>query len=306
MPRYGFFDVGSNSVLALVVEVEGDVGRILYDGCIVSGLGRGLSAAGLDPESRQRTFDAIARHLAAVEELDPAPTWRAVATSAMRDAADGAAFAEELRHRLGLDVEIISGEREAELTWAATCASFPQGGPLQVVDIGGGSTEIILGEGGAIRQRLSLDIGSVRLTGRCLRGDPPSAESVAQLRREIAAALEAAPRPPAGALGVGSGSTVTTILAWRDAVEPYDAARVHGALLERRDVARAVAELSALTTAERARLPGIPAARAEVIVAGAAILEGYMSYAGLASLRVSDRGLRFGLLADTLPGVRIP
>ena len=303
---FGFFDIGSNSVKCLVVDVLGESAEIVYDKAIVSGLGRGLGPSGLANESIQRTFEAIETHLHRVSDLGLAPHYTGVATSAMRDSENGPTFVARLKRDLGLEIQIISGEREAELTWLAVTTGFSNLGRAIVIDIGGGSTEFIVGEGPIPSFRQSLDIGCVRMTDRCIAGDPPTPVSLTNLSASINEHLRSLPAFEGTLEGVGSGSTISTILAHRDRIDPYDPARVHGSLLSRADVAHAAQTLAVATIAERAAMAGISADRAEVIVAGAAILDAAMEHIGLAQIRVSDRGLRFGVMAAELPSITVP
>lgn len=309
MPAYAFFDVGSNSVLCLLVEVDGPTtgqppkGRVLYDGAIVTGLGRGLSPEGLNVESKERTLEALRTHMAQVEALDLDVKATGVGTSAMRDAKDGADFAEVIKEELGIDVAIISGEREAELTWLAATSSFPYHGDGVLIDIGGGSTEFMSGDGANLEFRASLDIGSVRLTGRHIDGDPPSARAIDALAADARGRIAKLPPLLRGRRGMGSAGTITSLLALRDGVDPYDPKRIHGKVLALEDVTELVERLAPMRVADRAALPGLHPARAEAILAGGIILREAMEELHLKELLVSDRGLRFGVMADALPGL---
>ena len=162
-----------------------------------------------------------------------------------------------------------------------------------MIDIGGGSTEVVLGRGEAISDRRSVDVGSVRLTERHVRTDP-QAPALPALRAAVRAALA----PFAGVRPeelVGVAGTVTTLAAVRDGVAPYDPARVQGLLLTRADVESSMERLAALPLAERARVPGLEPKRADVIVAGAAILLEAMDVLGVPAVRVCDHGVRWGL-----------
>jgi exopolyphosphatase/guanosine-5'-triphosphate,3'-diphosphate pyrophosphatase len=176
-----------------------------------------------------------------------------------------------------------------------------------VFDVGGGSTEIIVGdvpEGSGRptpREKISLDIGSVRLTERHVRGDPPSAGELASVREDVRAALARVPFRPSGQV-VGVAGTVTTIAAFAKDIVPYDGARVHGADLTLDEMERATAELARMSLDERRRLPAIDPKRADVIVAGAALTAEVLRFCGARRLTVSDRGVRWGLVARALAG----
>jgi len=164
-----------------------------------------------------------------------------------------------------------------------------------VVDIGGGSTEIIVGDA-TITQKVSLPIGSVRLHERILRTDPPTMHELTALRIAVDEALRAAPRHQGRIVGVAG--TVTTLAAMAQKLQTYDPLRVHGLRLTSSDVVRLVDELAGKPLHERRQLPGLHPKRADVILAGAIILERILERAGHADCVVSDRGIRWGLAAE--------
>ena len=192
-------------------------------------------------------------------------------------------------------MDVIDGEREARLSWRAVGSSFPSlVGPRTVVDIGGGSTELIVGER-EVEGVIPLPIGSVRLTERLVAHDRPTAEEAARLGETIDGELARAPMPR-GAL-VGIAGTVTTLSAMAQRLDSYDATRVHGATLGRADVDALVAMLGRTPLADKRRTPGLEPKRADVIFAGAVILQRVMARAG-ADVCISDRGIRWGLIDE--------
>ncbi|MBF5044261.1 Ppx/GppA family phosphatase [Aggregicoccus sp. 17bor-14] len=309
-PRFATIDIGTNSVLLLVAERQAD-GRFtaVSERAEITRLGRGvdqsrvLSPAGM--EDTLRVLEAFAQEARALGARDIAVS----ATSAARDAHNGKDFLEAARTRAGLSVEIISGALEAQLSFAAVHADFAAGaaGPLLVIDIGGGSTEFIYGAAGdaqgQVAFRHSFDVGAVRLTERLVRADPPQASERAQMEALLAQTFSALPPPPAGASLVGVAGTVTTLYAVQHRVEPYDAERVHAGTLSLAELERLTDLLWRLPLAERRALPGLQPKRADVVPAGALILLCAVRALGLTSLRVSDRGLRWGLLAHRFGGV---
>jgi exopolyphosphatase/guanosine-5'-triphosphate,3'-diphosphate pyrophosphatase len=311
--RRAAIDVGTNTVLLLVAERRGGAFEPVSERAEITRLGRGVDAAGrLDPAAIAATVEVLARFAAEARSLG-ARDIACVATSAARDAANGPEFFEAARAAAGLVPEVISGEEEARLVYASAWRDFgaadAAGGharTLAVLDVGGGSTEFTFGEGPAPRGRTSLQLGAVRLTERVVAADPPSAAERDRLRADAAAALAAL---PAGAIGdpaagrlVGVAGTVTTLAAVRQKLAAYDAGRVHGAALSRDDVEALLRELSALPLAARAALPGMEPKRADVIVAGCAIVLEAMRALGYDRLTVSDRGVRWGLLYDRFGG----
>jgi exopolyphosphatase/guanosine-5'-triphosphate,3'-diphosphate pyrophosphatase len=293
-------DVGTNSVLMLVARAAMD-GTVtpLADLAEVTRLGRGVERTGsLDLESSARTLATLERFIGVARDLG-AERIVTAATSALRDARDGAAFIEKLQRSAGVTLQIISGELEAQLNYLAAARDPKTGAehPLLIVDIGGGSTELIASQPGAPLRVASLQIGSVRLTERLIKHDPPSAQERKQveeaIEREIAALgwQDFKPRRLVGVAG-----TVTTICALALGLAQYDSGRVHGAWLERAQVDAVTERLFSLTTAERRRLPTMLAGRADVICAGAVILSRTIARFDQAGVIVSDRGVRWGLL----------
>ncbi|HTJ81809.1 MAG TPA: Ppx/GppA family phosphatase, partial [Polyangiaceae bacterium] len=226
----------------------------------------------------------------------------AVGTSAMRDAGGGAELRAEAARVLGFEPRVISGDDEARLTFSGALSGLDVAGRASVFDIGGGSTEIIRGDatGRTIEEARSLDVGSVRLTERHVSSDPPTRAELAKIDEDLDAALASAPRIE-GAL-VGVAGTVTTIAAIALGIDPYDAARIHGAILERADVERVARTLETTPLAERVKLPGLSPKRADVIVAGARICLAIARRSPSGRLIVSDRGVRWGLAEELARG----
>ena len=224
-----------------------------------------------------------------------------MATEAVRKADNAAEFLERARRALGFPVEVIGGEREAHLSWLATARSIPVDAGAgdwprrTVLEIGGGSTQLMRGDprADAPDQAVSFPIGSVRLSERHIHHDPPTAEETRALVETIDAALAAAPAPEGDLVGIAG--TVTTVCAIHLALAEYDADCVHGFAMSRADVDHVVRRLGASTQAERLRLPGLDAKRADAIFAGATIIARVMARGGFPSIIASDRGIRWGL-----------
>ncbi|MGC3997918.1 MAG: Ppx/GppA phosphatase family protein [Anaeromyxobacter sp.] len=313
-PRLAAIDVGTNTVLLLVAEQRGGQLVPVLERAEITRLGKGVDASGrLDPERLEATVAVLADFAAAARALG-AREIACVATSAARDAANGAEFFAAARDRAGLRAEVISGDEEARLVYASAARDFGGGAaggagvaggdiPLAVLDVGGGSTEWIVGEGPRPRGRVSLQLGAVRLTERHVRTDPIGRDGVTALRDAARAALEgaAALAPAPGARMVGVAGTVTTLAAVAQALPRHDAGRVHGAALARGEVDALVDRLAPLPLAQRAQVPGMEPKRADVIVAGAVVVSEAMRRFGFEALTVSDCGVRWGLLYDRLP-----
>jgi len=295
----GALDVGSNSVLMLVAEISGGSVRALGDFLRITRLGRGVDRTGLlDPASAALTLDAIAE-LADKARALGAQRFVTAATAALRDAHNGAEFIEQVRQRTGISLDLISGRAEAQLNFLAAThgLGIDPAESMLIVDIGGGSTELIRCEGGAQPAMVSLQIGSVRLTERFIKHDPPAPAEQAQ----IYAAVNEQLRP----LGwdnfhprrlVGVAGTVTTVCAVMLGLQTYDHSVVHGHQLSQADVAAVARRLFSPTVAERRKLPGMIEGRADVICAGAAILDCVTQFFNATSVTVSDQGVRWGLI----------
>jgi exopolyphosphatase / guanosine-5'-triphosphate,3'-diphosphate pyrophosphatase len=301
--RVASIDIGTNSVLLLVAERRGGELVAIAERATITRLGQGVDATrALAPEAVERTLACLARY---GQELRSHGAERvdAVGTSAMRDAAGGDAFIARARELIGVAPRVISGEEEASLTFAGalTGLSLPDG-PRVVFDVGGGSTEVISGDAaGRVERAVSLDIGSVRLTERHLRADPPAAAELDSVRadvRKTLAPLSTGHPSQAIPVVVGVAGTVTTLAALARDVAPYDATRVHGARLSSKEISLLSHRLAALPLAARRQLPALDPARADVIVAGSVLVEEILAWAGANApldLIVSDRGVRWGL-----------
>jgi exopolyphosphatase/guanosine-5'-triphosphate,3'-diphosphate pyrophosphatase len=304
--RVAAIDVGTNSILLTIADFgpSGEI-HVVDDRCRVERLGRGVDKTGvLDDAAVARALDAMREYAGAIAAAG-FPPLAAIGTQALREARNGAAFLEPARAILGAPVEVIGGRREAELAFAAVLRSFPELGrsALVVVDVGGGSTELIVGHGGAVTSLTSVPIGSVRLTERHVAHDPPTADERAALEAAIDAALSGHDLPRAVPL-VGTAGTATTIGAVALGLEPYDPDRVQGLRVPRAEVERQLDLYAALPVAERSGLPGLDPKRADVIAAGTAILARVMVKMDAETLIVSDRGIRFGLLAELAAAVQ--
>lgn len=292
-------DVGTNTVLMLVVEVSAEAGIAkLADLSRITRLGRGVDSTGrLDPSSAQATLDAIISFVDRAYVLGAEKILTA-ATAALRDAADGPEFIARVKAAAGIDLAIISGETEAQLSWLASVKGLglDAAAKLLIVDIGGGSTELIRAQPGGGIQAVSLQIGSVRLTERIVRSDPPHAREAADLRIAIDNALSTVRWNYQPEVMVGIAGTVTTIGAVALGLDHYESERVHGSRLSHEAVLQMLGRLGSVSLEERKRIPCMEPGRADVIFAGAAILERVMAHFHVKEIVVSDQGVRWGLV----------
>jgi len=302
--RVAAIDVGTNTVLLTVVERRGHSFQPVVERAEITRLGRGVDRTGrLDPAAIAETVAVIARYAAEARSLG-ATRIAAVATSAARDAGNGAEFFEAARAAAGLVPEVIAGGEEARLVHLSAWRDFgAPGRRLAVLDVGGGSSEVTWGGGPVPDGRRSFQMGAVRLTERVSPGDPPSGDELRRMREAAHQALgEMKEIRASGALSgarlVAVAGTVTTLAAVALALPEYDAARVHGSALSLDGLRALLGRLAALPTEERARLPGMEPKRADVIVAGAVLVVAALELGGFDALTVSDRGVRWGLLHD--------
>ncbi|AKU90335.1 Ppx/GppA family phosphatase [Vulgatibacter incomptus] len=259
-PRFATIDVGTNSVLLLVAERAPDGSfRAVDERMEITRLGKGVDRTRvLDPASVDATVEAI-RTFAEAARAAGAAKLVVTATSAARDATNGEAFFEKAEAACGVRPEVLSGDLEAALSYASARHDFGSAaGSLAVVDIGGGSTELVYGSGSEVSFRRSFDVGAVRLTERWLRADPPSPSELAALREDLTRTLAAAPPPPADSALVGIAGTVTTLCALHLGLSAYDGRLVHGQRLRAVDVRALADRLGRLPLAERKALPGLP------------------------------------------------
>ncbi len=306
MTRVGAIDCGTNSIRLLVADVDPATGRLddLVRRMEIVRLGQGVDRTGrIDPDAMARTLAATAEYARTCRDLGVERV-RFVATSASRDAENRDEFVAGVRERLGVEPEVVAGALEAELSYAgATRELLADGlvGPFVVVDIGGGSTEVVRG-GEHVEAALSVDVGCVRLTERHLVGDPPSEAEVLAARADVEEALDrvadVVPLTGVSTL-VGLAGSVTTVAACVLDLPAYDPARIHRARLGVDEVRDACDRLLTMTRAERAALPYLHPGRVDVIGAGAlvwwAVVDRLVEHSGLTHVVVSEHDILDGI-----------
>jgi exopolyphosphatase / guanosine-5'-triphosphate,3'-diphosphate pyrophosphatase len=297
--RLATIDIGTNTTLLLVAEVQNGHATVLAERAEITRLGRGIGGKKLlGKEGMDATLAVLAEYRKIAADLG-APLF-AIGTEGLRRAENASEFLAPAATVLGSPVDVIDGDREAALTFFAARRSFPieAGGRLIVIDIGGGSTEVILSEGSAITFRTSLPLGSVRLTERHIKTDPADPAEWAAIRNEIRSRLNEVPFSAKPTLLVGTAGTVTTLAAMAQDLRSYDPALVHGYKLTGEALAAQIARLSTATQTARETMPGLDPRRADVILAGACILDEIAVKSGSPHVLVSDRGIRWGLLFE--------
>jgi exopolyphosphatase/guanosine-5'-triphosphate,3'-diphosphate pyrophosphatase len=298
--RVAAFDCGTNSLRLLIADLDAEAGTMVEHvrEMRIVRLGRGVDATGrIAEESMLRAYVALDEYAMLITEYQP-DVIRFCATSAARDAENAADFTAAVLDRIGVAPEVIGGDEEARASYdGATRALLGGAPPYLVLDIGGGSTELVLGDGdGSVTVAQSLDIGSVRLTERHLHTDPPTAAEIATVRADIDAALDACIVDPALAgTVVGVAGTVTTVAAGVLALPADDRDRVHGAVLEIGAVGATIDALVAMTVAERRDLGYMHPGRADVIGAGALILERILKRTSVGTVTVSESDILDGI-----------
>jgi exopolyphosphatase/guanosine-5'-triphosphate,3'-diphosphate pyrophosphatase len=295
--RVAVVDIGSNSTRLLIADVE--AGRVseIERQSRVTRLGRGVDLSGqLSAEAIEATCEAIADYVE-ICRRESVEMVEAIATSAVRDASNGSAFVAELRERFALSARVLDGEEEARLTYLGATCEQPPSEPTLVVDIGGGSTELIVGTGREIAFHASLQAGVVRHSERHIASDPPTALELEALAADIRTLIESAISNQPGAAartGIAVAGTPTSLASIEIGLEPYDPKQVHGRTLTLTSIQRLLSQLASAPLAKRAEIVGLHPDRAPNIVAGVVILIEAMRAFGLQQIQVSEHDILYG------------
>jgi exopolyphosphatase / guanosine-5'-triphosphate,3'-diphosphate pyrophosphatase len=298
-------DIGSNSTRLLIADREGDEITELVRHSEVTRLGAGVDADGrLRQDAMDRTFDTLDGYKA---EIDEHGVERAVAvlTSAVRDSANGQEFADAVRERYGLEPHVLSGDDEARLTYlGATSERDPADRtPTLELDIGGGSTELVIGHGQEVVFHVSTQAGVVRQTERHIHHDPPTAAEMDELAEDVRGILAGAvPADRRESVGhaIGVAGTATSLAAIAQALDPYDPEKVHGYLLSAAECQAILGRLSQMTLEERRHLPGLQPGRAPTIIAGVIIFGEVLSLFGLDRIEISEHDILRGAALELI------
>lgn len=303
--RIAVVDLGTNSTRLLVAEVigAGQVGTLVRRS-EVTRLGDGVDSNGrLSDAAMQRVYDQLAEYRRLADEHEVGRSI-AVATSAVRDADNGPEFERAVRKRFGFDIDIISGDEEAHLTFLGATSRRTKDDPTLVIDVGGGSTELVVGRAGSPPDfHVSTRMGSVRQSERHLAHDPPEDQELQALRHAAAQIVaEGVPADQRQAVieGIAVAGTATSLAAVDTGLEPYDHSKVDGYVLELAACERMLAQLASLPLARRREVKGLHPDRAETIVAGAAILIASMGAFGLRSVEVTEDDVMHGAALSAL------
>ncbi|MCB2204200.1 Ppx/GppA family phosphatase [bacterium] len=296
--RIATIDIGTNTILLLVADIgtDGSLTPIL-DEQVVARVGKGVDKSGaIAWDAFTRSEKYLASFVERAKEHG-AELIRATGTSALRDAHNGDDYLDYMHEKLGLEIEILSGEDEALWTYGGAISGFPdRSGSFAVLDIGGGSTELTVGEGFHILDRKSVDIGCVRLTEKYLHHTPPTDEEIAAMTARIDEAIESYPSFSAGETHfVGVAGTVTTLAGVELGLKEYDGAAISGFRLTRAMIQQRFDEFRKLTRDELQHAMHIDPGRADIILVGIGILKRLTEKRDLDGITVSERGLRYGI-----------
>jgi exopolyphosphatase/guanosine-5'-triphosphate,3'-diphosphate pyrophosphatase len=301
LKRVASIDIGTNTILLLIAKVEEGKVNPLFEIETVARLGEGVQKNGiLLKEAMDRGLQTLAQYLKWCQELEVQKVFTA-GTSALREAKNSEDFLNLVKEKLDLPIEVISGEEEAQLSFLAVAKDLGElKEPILVVDVGGGSTEFILGKGDQISQWISLPLGSVRFTEEFLRSDPVQEEEWEKMERKIQGYLVNIPHSQEPISMVAVGGTATTLASVEQGLEDFIAEKIHHFVLGKEALKNQLLLYRSKTIDERRKISGLPIARADVILAGGAILYLAMEELKCPSVLISCHGVRYGLLYKKL------
>ncbi len=307
--RVATIDIGTNTVLLLIADQAADGSMVaVTEQATITRLGEGVDRSrSLLPTAVVRTRECLDEYARIVNRSGVART-AVVATSAMRDASGGDELRDHVRAQFGVEARVLSGDEEARLTFRGAVGGLQvsRGQKVAVFDIGGGSTEVVIGNARGEPEDLayasSFDVGSVRLTERHVASDPPTFEEREALLGSAHRAFFLVPPLEAGIAPVGIAGTMTTLAAVSLGLSTYDSQRVHGHSMARDEVRRVVDLLGSLNLKSRRGVPGLDPKRADVIVSGGLIALALLDHWSAGSVTISDRGVRWGLAEELASG----
>jgi exopolyphosphatase/guanosine-5'-triphosphate,3'-diphosphate pyrophosphatase len=305
MDRVASIDIGTNTILLLIAEVVGEKIKPLFEKEFIVRLGEGVHKNGiLSKEAMDRGLQTLMQYLERCKAMEVQKIFT-VGTSALREAKNSEVFLKLVKRKLGLPIQIISGEEEARLSFLAVARDLNElDKSILVVDVGGGSTEFIFGKGELIEQWVSLPLGSVRFTEQFLRSDPIQKREWEEMEKEIRKLLPEIPRPDDFFSIVAVGGTATTLASVEQGLDAFNFEKIHHFVLEKEGLKKQLLLYRSKTIDERRKIPGLLPSRADVILAGGAILYMAMEELNCPSVLVSCHGIRYGLLYERLTLIR--
>jgi exopolyphosphatase/guanosine-5'-triphosphate,3'-diphosphate pyrophosphatase len=299
--RVASIDIGTNTILLLISEVKRGKIHPLFEMETVVRLGEGVQKNKmLLKEAMERGLQTLAQYLKRCQAMEVQKIF-AAGTSALREAKNSEDFLKGTKEKLNLSIEVISEEEEAQLSFLAVAKDLGEvKKPILVVDVGGGSTEFILGKGTQIRQWISLPLGSVRFTEQFLHSNPVQDEEGEKMERHIRERLVNIPHSQEPFSMVAAGGTATTLASVEMGLEEFIAEKIHHFILKKGELGKQLLRYRSKTIEERKKIPGLPVARADVILAGGTILYLAMEELKCSSVLISCHGVRYGLLYKKL------
>ncbi len=299
--RIASIDIGTNTILLLIAEVDQKKSKPLFEAETVVLLGEGLQKNGIiSDEAMKRGFQTLTQYLGRCQTMGVQKIF-AVGTSALREAKNSENFLRMIKEKLDLSIEVISGEEEAQLSFLAVARDLKElKKSTLVIDVGGGSTEFILGKGDQITQWVSLPLGSVRFTEQFLLSDPVQKGEWEKMEGEIRKLLPKIPHPQGPLSLVAVGGTATTLASVEQGLAEFIPEKIHHFVLKKEALRNQLHLYRSKTINERRKIPGLPPARADVVLAGGAILYMAMEELNCPSVLVSCHGVRYGLLYKRL------
>ena len=299
--RAASIDIGTNTILLHIAEVEGEKLKPLFEMETIVRLGEGLQKNRVIlPEAMKRGLKTLSHYLRRCQAMRAEKIF-AVGTSALREAKNSGDFLSLVKGKLSLSIEIISGEEEAHLSFLAVAKDLQdQNKSIIVVDVGGGSTEFILGKGTLIEQSVSLPLGSVRFTEQFLHSDPVKENEWEKMEGEIRKLLTDIPHSGEPFSMVAVGGTATTLASVEQGLKEFEIEKIHYFILTKEAIGKQLLLYSSRTLDERKKIHGLPSNRADVVLAGGAILYMSMDELNCPSVLVSCHGIRYGLLYQRL------
>ena len=299
--RVASIDIGTNTILLLIAETGGETFKRLLEKETVVRLGEGLQKNGvLSKAAMIRGYETLSQYLDHCHEMGVRPVY-AVGTSALREAKNSSIFVEMIRDKLNLSIEVISGEEEAHLSYLAVARDLGEmAKPTLVIDVGGGSTELVLGKGDRVIQWVSLPLGLVRFTEQFLISDPVKEEEWERMRDRIQKVLFEIPKPDEPFLMVSVGGTGTTLASVEQRLPEFAVEKIHHFVLTKEALQNQLLLYRSKSVDQRKWIPGLPPSRADVILAGGTILDQAMERFQASSVLISCHGVRYGLLYQRL------
>jgi exopolyphosphatase/guanosine-5'-triphosphate,3'-diphosphate pyrophosphatase len=296
--KYASIDIGTNSVLLMIAKIKDRIEEV-YDTAVITRLGEGLKQTGaLSTEAMERTLNVL-RHYKAIAGKSQVSDVFCVGTAALREAQNRDIFLERAREQLSLDIRVISEREEAFYTYLSVHQNLLDEDDVIILDIGGGSTEIIFGNRENIIDYISLPVGSVKLTEMFIKHDPPLDNEISLLRDFIQSILKLPFKRNIQSV-VGTAGTVTTLGSISKGLCEWDKKQIHGLTLKCKRIDEVVHHLLTKTISERSKLPGMEKGREDIIPQGIILLQEIMRHVGAEALMIDANGVRHGLLCERL------